>query len=390
MDTYKEAVGTEPGENGGRTGRNGPGDLKFDLVSSESGFQGLERAWKALQPASAIPNLTSSFEWLWAWWETFKGREDAVFGYSKRLRIVLASSGGELRAIFPFMAVRRGPRISRFEYLEFLGQPWGATSLDLVGNADPGLAARALDWSGRNLRYHLLHLRYLPRGGPLLSELAASSHPFSACPIIPLRAYEGFEAYQGQAYSKSLKQNLRTAANKMKAEGLDWTSRISRVGPAELAEMERLSGQKLADGKSSLYADPGKAAFVRKVCAKMDAEVLFIRLGEANVAYRLNFMYGNRKFCFDASYDRAYPRFELGALSVQESIKDSFAKGLDAHCEGTGIDAYKLKFTKEALPIFAVAAKGRGLFAGPLQRRAQRKAALLGGMFTGQWEKAVG
>ena len=78
----------------------------------------------------------------------------------------------------------------------------------------------------------------------------------------------------------------------------------------------------------------------------MKANIAFVKLDDVAVAYRLNFIYHHVKTCVDASYSRDYKNFDLGSLSVNLSIKDSFEQNLAIHSEGPGLEFYKLKFIK--------------------------------------------
>ena len=98
--------------------------------------------------------------------------------------------------------------------------------------------------------------------------------------------------------------------------------------------------------------------FYSLICDKMESNIIFIKIDDKNVAYRINVLFNKVKFCLDASYDRSYRKYELGSMSVDLNIKDSFNKSLDIHCLGPGIDAYKIKFTKELNYMYMYAKKG--------------------------------
>ena len=133
---------------------------------------------------------------------------------------------------------------------------------------------------------------------------------------------------------------------------------LPRELDAALAEIRTLSKAKLGDGKHSVYLDEDKARFVALAAGRLNAGAIFVLLDGKPAAYRLNFEFSRARFCLDASYDRSYPKFELGAFSVEASIRDSFRQGLLLHCEGTGVEFYKTKFTKEFIGIHRVLIPG--------------------------------
>ena len=118
---------------------------------------------------------------------------------------------------------------------------------------------------------------------------------------------------------------------------------------------------KLSDNKQCIYLDSEKAEFLYQICTKLENDIISIKINGVDAAYRLNFYWMNSKFCIDASYNRDYKNFELGSLSVQESIKDSFSKDINFHCEGTGIDFYKMKFTKKIIKIYQFIKPGNSM-----------------------------
>lgn len=358
--------------------------FQIEVLDSEERFIEIKELWTNFETRIGNTNLTASYLWLRTWWETFSGRHDSNFGSGMRLLILLVKRNDYLIGIAPFVRVNRKRKIQTLSSLEFLGQQWAATLLDILAdnNFIDEINKFLLDWLKTNIPHHILNLGYIPDSSPLLRALPGKSHPLSACPTITLRNFACFEDYQMKSFSKSLKQNLRTAINKMRSEGREWQCSIERVNSENFMDIERLSNSKLQDGKHSLYQDADKARFIRNISSNMDASVLFIILDGKKVAYRLNIIYRNQKFCLDASYDRLFPKFELGGLSVQESIRESFAKNLTLHCEGTGVDFYKLKFTKDTIRINTIVEKGNLWTSGFYTRRQTALAVKLGKIFS--------
>lgn len=362
--------------------------LRVSAVESDAGFSALAAEWRDLEASAGNENLTASYDWLSAWWEAFGRREDAVFGFDKRLLILRVESESGLAGLVPFVRVKRRRRFGSIECVEFLGQQWAGTSLDLLAKPEMGerAAAAAVRWIGSHVPYHILNLRYLPAGSPFLRLLPSCSFPYTACPALKPGSFVGFEDYRERTYSKSLKQNLRTAQNKLRQDGRALEFAFEPLGPAAMNEVARLSRSKLEDGKHSLYVDESKSRFISRL-AGMGARVLFVSLDGAKVAYRLNVEYRGAKFCLDASFDRAFPKYELGGFSVQENLRDSFERGLSLHCEGSGIDFYKAKFLKEALMMKTLVAKGNRWSSWAYARRESASARDTGREFQARWDK---
>ena len=119
-----------------------------------------------------------------------------------------------------------------------------------------------------------------------------------------------------------------------------------------------ISKSKLLDGKNFLYQNEAKKLFMRKITNKMHSNVVFVKMDNKKVAYRLNIIFNNSKFCIDASFDRNYKKFNLGSISVDASIQDSYSNYLSVHCLGPGVDLYKKKFAKQKVNLFLFLKKG--------------------------------
>jgi hypothetical protein len=104
---------------------------------------------------------------------------------------------------------------------------------------------------------------------------------------------------------------------------------------------------------------------------------VFVKLNDKNVAYRTNVFFNNNKFCLDASYDRNFREYDLGSISVDANLKDSFSKNISTHCLGPGLDQYKRKFTKSKTNLFIYLKKGNTflsiLIINPIKKIALKK-----------------
>ena len=166
-----------------------------------------------------------------------------------------------------------------------------------------------------------------------------------------------------------MRQNLRTAKNRMKRENVNYREEIlNAINDTNFKEIEDISRSKLLDNKHCVYSDLSKKAFLKDMyySSELPCNIIKLILNNRVASYRINFIYSQNKYCVDASYNRNYRHYELGGLSVDLNIRDSFEKNLKIHCLGTGIDAYKLKFTKQIVRIYTFLKKGNTLKALPV------------------------
>ena len=321
-------------------------DKEFDKAKNE---------WMNFEKKVNNQNITSSYVWQRTWWKHFKNYEP--FGHDKKLCILfLYNEKNELRAIAPFCEVVKKIKKLKYKTIEFITQQWGATYLDIISN---GLSKEKFnfifDWLKKNKKYDLIELKYIPQFTPNFDLYKSSITVLSGCPEIKIREYKKMKNYIQKNYSKSLRKNLQTAKNRIKRENINYHEEIISIANNDNFEkIKNVSQSKLKDNKYCVYNDSRKKIFLENIYQNPEFpnNIIKIILNNKLVSYRINFIYNKHKYCLDASYDRTYRHYDMGALSVNANIQDSFNKNLSTHCMGTGIDSYKLKFSKRITRIY--------------------------------------
>ncbi|MFA8434748.1 MAG: GNAT family N-acetyltransferase [Marinifilaceae bacterium] len=296
---------------------------------------------------------SSLSEWLVKWYSTFNQVKDNTMGFEKELFIVACYEHGELNSLLPLMRVKRryGRFLSLF-FLEFLGQQWSCIGTDLIAEQMPelDLLHSLRRWLRKNIHYHFLFLKYLPKESVFNGNYRFFKHGGS--PLLDLKKYSDYEFFRKHRYSRNLKQNLRKALNKAKKNGIVVEETVEEINEQNLKEIKRISATKLLDGKSYLYGDKRKEEFYRFVYKNFQSNVVFVKFNGIPVSFRTNIFWGNKKHCIDAAYDRKYRNYNLGIWGVDVSIKDSFERGVKIHSMGPGYDSYKFKFADSVYHYF--------------------------------------
>jgi len=327
-------------------------------------FADVEQEWRNFEAAQQTLYLTQSYDWLRLWWEIFEQRADQQFGFNKQLLIIMLYKESTLVAIAPLVRLERKKYGMQFSFIEFLSQQWGSAFMDVIGGShDPDSRMYIIAWLYKNIKFDVINLSYLPKGSTTLT-IAERKHVFklSTCPIIPVVNYSSFQEYIAANCSGHHQHNLRTKANQIRRDGLTYECTQEKVSAENIEDIYRVSKSKLRDGKTSIYLDEDKGEFMLGVFSRFAVEALFIKLNGRVAAYRLQVYFRDWKICIDAAYDRDFRPYGVGLLSMQESIKDSFAKQLTVHCEGAGSDDYKLGFTKQAITIYDCMRAGNTFF----------------------------
>lgn len=333
--------------------------LKLTHISTYDELLSIREEWLNVESKSSNFSISSSYDWVRCWWESFSNDNNNQLGYEKLIYIILIRHNEELVGVIPLMRIHRTKMGFKFSSLEFLGQQWSGVQFDAI--LCEGLKLNlslVLKYIYSSIKFDIFYLRAYDENSLFYG---VSSRYFTVVPQIRLSEYTCFDDYVKKNYSKRHRQNLRTGTNRSIKDGSSLCSYLSEINEAELNDMIRLSKSKLEDDKSCLYYQQSKKEFYTKLFKNYVSNVIFISVNDVNVAYRANIIFKGLKLCLDASYDRKAPSYELGIKSVDANIKDSFDKNLILHSMGPGFDPYKKKFTKLGHKLFYTLRPGNQL-----------------------------
>lgn len=334
--------------------------LVFQYISSYDEVLAIREEWLSLEAESTCVAISSSYNWVKCWLESFSKKEDNQLGHKKSIYIVLIRSNSKLLGIIPLIKIHRMKMGFKFSSLEFLGQQWSGIQFDAILSNKISLdLSSILDYLYSSIKFDILYLRAYEKSSIFFEK--PSCH-FTFVPQVELSKYSDFDDYVKKNYSKRHKQNLRTGRNRAIKDGVCLSTTINEIDQFALDEIVRLSKSKLNDQKSWLYNDSSKKIFYTKLFNAYKSNVIFVNIDGVNVAYRANIIFNGLKLCLDASYDRSAPNYELGIKSVDANIFDSFERSLTLHSMGPGLDLYKKKFTKHGHELFYTLTPGNKFF----------------------------
>ncbi len=306
--------------------------------------------------------LNASYEWVKTWWEVFSDKDE--LGENKKLYLVCGYRNNEICAVISLYTYEKrilkcikNRSINIVTILTICGDAWGATFEGYIGDLSADEITELMNYIRGNIAYDWLYFSHIP-GNSLLINSLKNKFFLSACPTALLNEYGDYDDYVKRNYSKKLRQNLRTANNNAKKNGYIITYDTVGFIDVDFEKLKTISISKLKSGKHSIYLDDDKERFVKILIKHIPGNAVVIKINDVPVAYRLNFFVGTNKYCFDASFDRDYNKYDVGIQSLDASIRESFENRRLIHCEGTGIDTYKLKFIKTVVPIFVLIEAG--------------------------------
>jgi hypothetical protein len=245
----------------------------------------------------------------------------------------------------------------KLKSVEFIGQQWSGVYYGIILKEHYEIAInKAIKYLYKEVKFDTLYMRYLEKDSIL--DKYFNFQLFTKIPEVVLSDYESFAEYCNKNYSKGHKQNLRTGLNRISKNNDVFDYSIETINNSNFESIIAISKTKLVDSKNWVYSDSFKREFYKRLYENFDSNVVFIKINDKSVAYRTNLIFNNLKVCLDASYDRDFPRYELGIHSVNKNIEDSFNKKIEIHSLGPGVDPYKFKFTKNARNLYYVIHQG--------------------------------
>ncbi|WP_461630075.1 GNAT family N-acetyltransferase [Labilibaculum euxinus] len=287
------------------------------------------------------------FKWIVTWFSVFKNVENNVFGYRKKPYIIGAYLEETLIAIIPMMKLSRFFCKIRFDFLEFLGQQWCSMGNDIIdlGSLDDNFSEELIFWIKKNIHFHFLFLRYLPKTS-VLNKKFRMFH-YAGAPFIRVSDYHNYEEFSSQVYTGRFQSDLRKKSRKIKKDGFESEISFNTINEESLSEIRRIAKTKKIDGKSFLYADMKKEAFQLQMYQLFPSQVVFLKLNKQAVAYGTYIDWNGERIGIDAAFDRDYRKYGAGIHCIDALIQHSFSEKKQKISFGMGLDSYKFQFTDQ-------------------------------------------
>jgi len=194
----------------------------------------------------------------------------------------------------------------------------------------------------------------LPRAGIACAVEAAGSNPY-----VDLGG--DFADYYG-ARSRSLKKAVNLAANRLAKAGsisVDWVRDGAPVESA-LAEAIRISALSWKQETGNSLDQPGPRAFIERLtgAAARDGRLSLwlLRLDGAVIATEYQLLDGGNVHALRSDFDPRHAEASPGTYLNHHLLKALFGQGLRRYYMGPGSNAYKLRWTDLAEPMFRLTA----------------------------------
>lgn len=342
--------------------QNRTSGVTVQKISTDEGFSSLRKTWNDTLARSVTDNYCLRWEWLWAWWEVYREKDD-------RLCILLVFREDQLIGIAPFYVTQKlWKGIFPVKRLMFLGTQGGSVTseyMDVIYKAgeEETVLRKVFGYILNENLCDDLDLHNVEASSTtnlFLSDFAREAkllhieHDKLKCPYITLPDH--FEDFL-RSCSSSLRYKIRTGQKKLMRHFdvvYRKTSRVSEL-KTDFEELIRLHQCRWEsrDLPGSFSAEKF-SAFQRRIMQEMlendHLDLRFLSVSGKNIAVLYNIKYKNKIYYYQSGLDAGFdknlsPGLLLHAHGIEEAIKEALTE-YDFLMQGN-MDAYKQRWTKE-------------------------------------------
>ena len=313
-----------------------PKEILIDRIVTTEGFKDLRDAWAILLETSSSNSAFLSWEWLFAWWESF--------GETKSLWLITVQTEGKLIGIAPLMIDKRGTGIFKLRILCNIGNSGTNLSIPstdvggfIVKSGEKQVVSAIFEYLIEHKReWDILELSELCQEGRELSEFDQSfgQRQFEIIKEtkkhyhIPL--VNDWESFFAKLTGK-FRHNLRRASRLANESGkVDFGYYVG--DDVNWALFENIIEVNQYSHHPRLYLFTDQQNFIRKLVELMtDQKRLIVYILSINgepAAYEYGFIHDGRFEDWRAGYDtRINPAISIGKLLSMKVIENCIING---------------------------------------------------------------
>lgn len=343
-------------------------EVTLDLITTREGFDALEASWNALfARAGRDTQLFQTFNWLWHWANHFLATQGAA---GPELAIVTAQAGGQLVMVWPLVVERAGP----MKVLSWMGDPVSQYGDVLMEERPDAMAILHRAWhlvttqSGA-AAVKLRRVREDAVVHPFLASIGAAVTAEQTAPFLDFASAPSFAVYETR-YSGSARRKRGRLRRKLAERGA-----VTLVSHAQGAEAEALAAEtfrlkRLWLDKRGILApaltDPRTARFfadvTRDATRPTGCHVIGLSCNDRPAAAMISMRCKGRTAAHVIAYDLDFEKVSVGALLLEDSIRQAADNGTAVFDLLAPGDSYKMEWADGAAPVrdWAVARSALG------------------------------
>ena len=322
--------------------------MNLRVISNESDFFELKDIWTQVFETSGIKHIFASWEWCFYWWKYFGGH--------KKLFIILVEERGTVIGIAPLMLNRGGIRTMWRPVLQFIGSDMADYSDFIISSEPKAVLSTICDyvcteikwaiWDFGNIREDSENLKFL-RDILSKSKVPIIDRFFCFSPIVQING--SWDTYY-KSISKGLKQDIRTALNKMLLKGnvnfkiyrdLPNSTILNRIFEIHRARQTGKVGL-------SLFEKEEKRSFISDICATLGQRgwlhLSVLKLNEEIISYALGFNFKGFVYYWNVAFHPDLAKMSPGKVLIKCILEDSFQNKETEFDFMLGEELYKLQW----------------------------------------------
>ncbi|MGQ0457601.1 MAG: GNAT family N-acetyltransferase [Hyphomicrobium sp.] len=332
---------------------------QFEMITSREAFDALEDEWNALfERAGRDIHVFQTFNWNWHWANHFL-RTDGATAPGYRLAIVAGRQNGRLVAVWPLVQARA----HGVTHITWMGDPigqYGDVLIDALPNAD-AILREGWAFLSANVSADVMYLRRVRADAsiaPLLDAIGAIATDRQVAPFLDLTTASTYERYEERYTARSKRNRRRLARRIADDKAMTFERHDSRADARKLAlsaidfKSQWLKDRGLISGGLS---DPRTACFFADVAEARERPVGCI-LGALNLdgvpaAIDVSIRWKGRVVAHVMAYDLKHEKSGVGALRLEQSLRDSYAHGVEVFDLMAPGDSYKREWADGAVDV---------------------------------------
>jgi CelD/BcsL family acetyltransferase involved in cellulose biosynthesis len=303
-------------------------EIVVKRIDNKEAFIALRQEWGRLLEKSESNTIFLTWEWLFAWWQTYSGK--------KELWLLTVRESGVLIGIAPLMVKTLQKFSLKLRVLLCIGTPQSDIRGFITSKGEVAIEAISAYLKEHNEEWDILEIKALPQSA-LENKLLPQLFGKDNCRIIKehnehfyLSLSQSWDAYF-KGLSKNLRRNLRRRLKRAKERGtvnyrlfkgndLQWKHFLTTFEINEKGNYPKLyRSQKNRDFLRQLYN-------LMRTNGWLQIEILFIE--EKAVAFQCGYNYDKIYLDWRGSYDIEFESLGVGKLlmmfSLERRYQDNF------------------------------------------------------------------